>query len=138
MIRTIQQAILRLHGVSNFVLGFAAARPPERDETAGQHLLVGNASSDVSEWLAGILDGNRRTIAPGEDVEIDGRGRRTREIRDDGGLLVITYAELEKMVDGCRSAHPDDRRIGAATARAIVDEFKNEQAQFTASDEIPF
>lgn len=149
---TIGTAIADLHRVHWFFLGFASGREPGRDETAGQHLAAQAIADNVREWMAGIFDGNRRTLAPGRVVDVNGAGIKVTEERHDGGLIVITYAELERIIDGLpkdytrqgsrridrRFPEDDDMILAAGTAQRILREFQAEAGAYLTDDEIPF
>lgn len=128
-------AMVKLWTTKWFFLGFSSGRDPARDETSGQHLNAQNNVEAVHEWLAGIYDGRWRTLVPGRIVEVDGHGRKTVTERWDGGLFVITFAELEKIMDALRSdATQADVDFALLHIKPLIDSIEQESHDY----EVPF
>jgi hypothetical protein len=137
--RHVREALNRLHRNKWFWMGFTANRPPWFDETAGQHLAAEENLDPVTEWLAGVLDGKFRTLAPGRLEEIDGRGVKTVTERHDEGLFAISFAEIEAIMDGLRNGATEaDRYYALHRIKPLIDAIEREREFYRAEVEAPF
>ena len=119
--------------------GFAAARPASIDEGNGSHATIREQLSEVTEHLARLEDGKFRTLVPGRISSTSGTGHDIITERHDGGLVIITCAELERLHDGLtRNPGREDRISGRSTVTKILTEFRAEADLYDLSDNVPF
>jgi hypothetical protein len=95
VIPTFERSMQILATARGWLDGFAAARPAAIDEGNGSHASLRSRLDEVSEHLARMQDGKFRTLIPGRTAYTSGSGHDVVTHRNDGGLVIVTYAELE-------------------------------------------
>lgn len=119
MIRDIEQAHAALADAIWWLKGFAAARPSDVDEGAGEHRHMEARLQDVRNWLHSLTTGSFRRLG-------------------DERAIVLTYGEFERLVDASRPGSTRaDIELAGETVRTVLDAYRDE-AMRSRNLDIPF